>query len=328
MKTWFVTGLSGFVGGHVARQLAARGDRIRAVVRSPERISADPAWAAVQIVRGDVTDKESMREAMRDVDGVFHVAGWYKVGRRDRDVAIATNVTGTQNVLELVQELRIPKVVYTSTLAVNSDTRGLMVDETYRFTGSHISLYDETKARAHDIAMSFASRGVPVSIVQPGVVYGPGDTSSIRTTLIQYLRRRLPLVPLKTAFAWAHVDDIAAGHILAMERGETGRNYFLAGPVHTLEEALHIAEQITGIPPPRVHAPPALLRAAARAMALVERFVTVPPEYTAEGLRVIAGTTYIGDGKRARRELGWTPRPLAVGLAETLRREMELLGTT
>ena len=253
MKTWFVTGLSGFVGGHVARQLAARGDRIRAVVRSPERISADPAWAAVQIVRGDVTDKESMREAMRDVDGVFHVAGWYKVGRRDRDVAIATNVTGTQNVLELVQELRIPKVVYTSTLAVNSDTRGLMVDETYRFTGSHISLYDETKARAHDIAMSFASRGVPVSIVQPGVVYGPGDTSSIRTTLIQYLRRRLPLVPLKTAFAWAHVDDIAAGHILAMERGETGRNYFLAGPVHTLEEALRIAEQITGIPPPRVH---------------------------------------------------------------------------
>jgi nucleoside-diphosphate-sugar epimerase len=324
MKTWFVTGVSGFVGGHVARQLTARGDRVRAVVRSPERISADPASTAVHVFRGDVTDKESMREAMRAVDGAFHVAGWYKIGRKNREVAVATNVVGTRNVLELVQELRIPKVVYTSTLAVNSDTHGRMVDETYRFTGSHISLYDETKARAHDIAMSFAARGVPVSIVQPGLVYGPGDTSSIRTMLVQYLQRRLPLVPLKTAFAWGHVDDIAAGHLLAMERGEPGRNYFLAGPVHTLEEALHIAEQITGIPPPRVHAPPVLLRAAARAMSLVERFVALPPEYTAEGLRVIAGTTYIGDGERARRELGWTPRPLAVGLAETLR-EMQTL---
>src|SRR5215831_7671151 len=119
MKTWFVTGVSGFVGGHVARQLLARGDRVRAVVRSPERISADPVSAALQVFRGDVTDKESMREAMRHVDGVFHVAGWYKIGRKDRDVVVATNVVGTRNVFELVQELHLPKIVYTSTLAVN-----------------------------------------------------------------------------------------------------------------------------------------------------------------------------------------------------------------
>jgi nucleoside-diphosphate-sugar epimerase len=263
---------------------------------------------------------------MAGVDGVFHIAGWYKIGVRDKSEGRKTNVDGTRNVLELMQELRIPRGVYTSTLAVNSDTHGKLVDESYRFTGEHLTVYDRTKADAHKIAEEFIGRGLPLVIVQPGLIYGPGDTSSVRTTLIQYLKRQLPLLPKVTAYSWAHVDDIAAGHILAMEKGQAGRNYFVCGPTHTLIEAVEMAQAITGIPAPRLRVAPSVLKAMAACMGVVERGVPLPETYTNEGLRVVAGVTYLGDNAKAQRELGWHPRPLEAGLAETLEHEMKLLG--
>src|SRR5262249_46350556 len=138
--------------------------------------------AGIKLFQGDVTDKETLRAPMIGVDGVFHLAGWYKIGVRDPSPAYAINVEGTRNVLATMAELHGPKGVYASTLAVNSDTHGRVVDETYRFTGRHLSIYDATKAEAHRIAEDFITRGLPLVIVQPGVVYGPGDTSSVRTT--------------------------------------------------------------------------------------------------------------------------------------------------
>jgi nucleoside-diphosphate-sugar epimerase len=146
--------------------------------------------------------------------------------------------------------------------------------------------------------------------------------------LIDFLKRKLPVVPARTALCWAHVDDIARGHLLAMERGQIGRSYFLAGPPHTLVEAVDVASEISGIPAPRIRVSPALMKAAAWTAGLVERVVSLPPQYTAEGLGVLAGTTYIGTNGRAARELGWTPRPLREGLRETLRAEMQALGMT
>ena len=323
--TVFLTGATGFVGGVVARQLVAAGHRVRAVVRS--RASAQSVVdAGIELHEGDVANKESMRRAMTGADVVFHIAGWYKIGIRDREAAVRTNIDGTRNVLELMYELGVGKGVYTSTLAVNSDTHGQVVDETYRFTGSHITVYDETKAEAHRIAEAFIARGLPLVIVQPGLVYGPGDTSGVRTTLREFLRQKLPLLPRGTAFAWGHIEDVARGHVLAMERGTAGRNYFLAGPVHTFVEAIDLASAITGVPAPTLRVPPALLRGAAVCAGVVERFVSLPSAYTAEGLRVIAGVTYIGSNARARQELGWTARPLKDGLTETLRVEAASLG--
>jgi nucleoside-diphosphate-sugar epimerase len=322
--TVFVTGATGFVGGELVRQLAGAGHRVRAIVRTPARADALKALG-VDLFPGDVTDKETMRGPMSGADAVYHVAGWYKIGVRDKRDAFRVNVDGTRHVLELMYELGISKGVYTSTLAVNSDTGGRVVDETYRFTGRHISVYDQSKADAHRLAESWMTRGLPLVIVQPGVVYGPGDTSGIRTMFIEYLKRKMPLVPARTAFAWAHVEDIARGHILAMEKGRPGRNYFLAGPVHALTEALKMSEEICGVPAPRLHASPIVLKAAALAMTVMDKLTSVPPAYTAEGLRVIAGATYIGTNGRARRELGWTVRPLRDGLTELLRHELALL---
>ena len=322
----FLTGASGFVGGRLARQLSAAGHHVRALVRRLDR-SADLAALGVELFAGDVSAKETMRAPMTGADAVLHVAGWYKIGSRDRNAAVATNVTGTQNVLELMRDLGVPRGVYTSTLAVNSDTHGRVVDETYRFYGRHTSLYDETKAKAHALAENFIAAGLPLVIVQPGLVYGPGDNSSVRRTLIDYLTRRLPLIPKATAFSWGHVDDVARGHVLAIERGQPGRSYFLAGPSHTLEEALLMAQEITGIPPPKLRAPPSLLRGVAAIAGVLEKVMPLPASYTAEGLRVVAGVTYIGSNERARTELGWTVRPLREGLEETLRHELALLGS-
>jgi len=322
---YFVTGATGFVGGRVARQLVDAGHSVVAVVRNPSK-AGDLARLGISLHQGDVTDKASMAEAMVGVDGVYHIAGWYKIGVRDKSEGQKINVDGTRNVLELMRELRIPRGVYTSTLAVNSDTHGKLADESYRFTGQHLTVYDRTKADAHKIAEAFIRRGLPLVIVQPGLIYGPGDTSSVRTTLIQYLKRQLPLLPKVTAYSWAHVDDIAAGHILAMERGRAGQNTFVCGPTHTLIEAVEMAQAITGIPAPRLRVGPGVLKAMAAFMGVVEKVVPLPETYTYEGLRVVAGVTYIGDNAKARRELGWNPRPLEAGLAETLEHEMKLLG--
>src|SRR5262245_26376410 len=126
---YFLTGATGFIGARVARQLVEAGHQVAAVVRSPEK-AHELAAMGVAVHKGDVTDKAGMRAPMAGVDGVFHIAGWYKIGVRDKRAGEQINVEGTRNVLELMQQLSIPKGVYTSTLAINSDTHGKLVDET------------------------------------------------------------------------------------------------------------------------------------------------------------------------------------------------------
>src|SRR5260370_3850736 len=134
---FLVTGADGFVGSHVVRQLVDAGHDGIAVGRNPAK-AQEMTRLGVTIARGDVTDKESMREPMRGTDGVFHIAGWYKVGVKDKSDGAKVNIDGTRNVLELMKELSIQKGVYTSTLPVNSDTHGQLVAETDRSAVKHL----------------------------------------------------------------------------------------------------------------------------------------------------------------------------------------------
>lgn len=323
---YFVTGATGFVGGRVVRQLRAAGHDVVTVARTPAKAQG-LRDLGVEIHQGDVTNKDSMRDHMRGVDGVYHIAGWYKIGTADKDAGYATNVEGTRNVLELMRDLAIPKGVYTSTIAVFSDTGGRLVNETYRYDGPHLSVYDQTKWLAHyEVAEPLIAQGLPLVILQPGVIYGPGDTSSMRTTFIQYLQRTLPLVPKQTTFCWSHVDDIATAHLQGMAHGTAGESYIVAGPAHTLIDALTLAESITGVAAPRLRVAPAVVKGLAAAMSVVEKAVAVPEDYTSEYLCVSAGTTYIADNSKARKAWGYAPRSLATGLRETLVYEMRLLG--
>jgi nucleoside-diphosphate-sugar epimerase len=318
---YFITGATGFVGGVLARKLREQGHIVRASVRNLEKAD-DLKAIGVELFKGDVTDKESMREAMTGVDGVYHVAGWYKVGTRDKSGGETVNIQGTRNVLELMQELKIPKGVYTSTLAINSDTHGQLVDETYRFHGQHLSEYDRSKAVAHKIAEEFIAKGLPLVVVMPGAIYGPDDTSTIRINIISLLKGQLPMLPAQTKLCWAHVDDTVQGHILAMEKGRVGESYIIAGEPYKVSDIFKLASQVANKRAPLV-APHQLVKAMSIMAKPFDNFL--PETYTSEGMRIIAGVTYIGDNSKAKRELGYDPRPVRVGWPNTIQHEMSLL---
>lgn len=205
------------------------------------------------------------------------------------------------------------------------------MDESYRFdprdgNRGWLSEYDRTKWLAHyEVAEPMMRAGLPLVIVQPGLVYGPGDVGTSSILLHRYLRRQLPAAPRKAALCWGHVDDTARGHVLAMAKGRVGESYIIAGPPHTIVDALAIAERITGIPAPRLLAPPAAMRLGSALMSVVERVISLPEAYASESLRVTAGVTYLGSSEKARRELDFTARPLEAGLRETLEDELQRL---
>jgi nucleoside-diphosphate-sugar epimerase len=251
------------------------------------------------------------------------------VGARDTSQAETINVGGTRNVLEMMKELGIPRGVYTSTLTVFSDTRGQMVDERHTYPGtSFLSEYDRTKWKAHyEVALPMMQAGLPLVIVLPGLVYGPGDTSVVHEGLVNYLRGKLPMTPSGTKYCWGHVDDMAHGHLLAMERGKVGESYIIAGPKYSVVEAFALAEQISGVRAPRLHPAPWMMKATAAMIALLGTVLPLPELYSAEGIRSSAGISYLGTNEKARRELGYAPRTLEQGLPETLEYEMQQLAT-
>lgn len=325
MAKYFVTGATGFIGGELVKQLIGRGHRVVALVRAPDRAIMLKALG-VEMHAGDITDRETLKSPMSGVDGVFHVAAWYKVGVKE-PLADQINVDGTRNVLQTMRVLGIPRGVYTSTVAVFSDTRGAVPDETYRYEGPHLSQYDRTKWIAHyRVAQPKIEEGLPLTIVMPGLVYGPGDTSGMRTALVDLLRGRLPMTPARTAFCWAHVEDTARGHILAMEKGLPGETYIITGPRHTFEQSFDVAARLAKVRAPVMHPGPRTMRVMAQMMKTARRFVTLPPAMEPEALRVLAGTTYFGANDKAVRELGFTVRPLEEGLGQTLEHELRLLG--
>jgi nucleoside-diphosphate-sugar epimerase len=322
---YFVTGATGFVGGRVASRLLADGHRVSALVRSPEGTAARAlASTGADLVAGDVTDAASVRAAMTDadetqpLDGVFHLAGRYVVGDPNPGLAERINVDGTRHVFEAMDALDVPKGVYTSTLAVNSDTNGVVVDESYSHHGPHLTEYDRTKWVAHhEVVAPMATAGVPIVTVMPGVVYGPGDTSQFGALWADYLEGAVPAIPTRTAYSWGHVDDIADAHLRAMERGVPGETYIIAGESATLVAAFDIAASATGVAAPRA-VPAGVFRVLAPVAGLLERVLRLPEQYRAESLRVLGGVTYLGDNAKATRELGLTHRSLADGLSDWL----------
>ncbi|MCH8122581.1 MAG: NAD-dependent epimerase/dehydratase family protein [Bacteroidetes bacterium] len=315
---YFLTGATGFIGRRLAVRLLENGHDVSALVRKPHE-ARDLKALGADIFQGDITDRNSIAPGMQGADGIFHIAAKYQFGLRSHGKMESVNVGGTRNVLQTMRELRISKGVYTSSIIVNSDTKGTLVDETYQHDGPHLSEYARTKWEAHyRVAKSMIFEGLPLVIVLPASVYGPGDTSSIALMFKDFLRRRLPMIPSKAALSWVHVDDVVSGHVLAMEKGTVGESYILSGPTHTLVEALDEAARITRRRPPPIHLGPAMMRLAAKFSGVLEPVINIPSHYSAEALASSAGTTIIASFEKAQAELGYEPRDLRQGLKGTL----------
>ena len=316
---FFVTGATGFIGGHLAQKLIAQGHQIVCLVRSPAKAEALAKLGAT-LVAGDVSDRVAMRESMRGVDGVFHIAALYKLGIEFKAQMVTANVEGTRHVLETALEVGVPKIVYTSTVGVFGNTQGKIVDETYRVAQQGLkSEYERTKWAAHyEVAVPQQQQGAPIVIVQPGGVTGPGDTSPFNTVYEFYLNRMPVMMGQQAGITVAHVDDIVDGHLLAMEKGRSGESYILAGPSLTYRQMMDMWQSICGIPAPRVWLPGWTAGLSASLAGGLEKFLKLPMTLSSEALNVLADSTFYATADKAKRELGWQPRPIEQAFKEVL----------
>ena len=315
----FVTGGTGFTGRRVVRRLIERGYDVTCLVRRPET-AADLVNLEATLVKGDITAPESMRQGMAGADVVFHTAAWCELGLTPiaAERMARVNIDGTENVLGLAVELGVPKIVYTSTMAVLGDTHCAVVDETYRRDSPFQSAYDRTKYWAHQVAQRYIDQGAPVVIVMPSAIYGPGDPHPIARLIRLMLRRRLPIVPgADTGIAAAHVEDVAEGHILAAEKGTIGQSYILGGDLLTVGDALQIIARMAGVPAPLLLLHSNVMRPLRPLASWLEQRFPLPEMLSSETMHTL-GCTWMVTSAKAERELGYTHRSIEEGMAETI----------
>jgi nucleoside-diphosphate-sugar epimerase len=316
----FVTGGTGFIGGTVVRRLRERGDDVVCLVRSREKAEQLSALGA-QLVDGDLGDEETMRTGMEGCDAVVHAAAMYEVGipASQHPAMWEANVAGTERTMQAALQAKVPKVVYVSTCGIFGNTHGRVVDETYEHPGKEFtSYYEETKLEAHKAVKRMMEGGLPAVIVQPGGVYGPGDTSQVADLLEQFFAGKLPLLPFpELGICMTHVDDIAAGILLALDKGRAGETYVLSGPVTTMREAVETVAAISGRKAPKRAMPVALLKAMTPIGPLVGKLFGQPPNLR-ELISSADGVTFWASHEKASRELGYAPRGLEEGWRQTL----------
>lgn len=314
----FVTGGSGFIGQHVVRKLVARGYEVRALARSEHSTAVVRDLGAIP-VPGDITDTVSMRAGMAGSDLVMHLAAWYHIGAPDWMEAEAINVGGTRRVLQLAQELEIPRIVYVSTVAVFGDTKGELADETFFQGGPFLTEYDRTKWLAHyKVVMPMIEEGAPIIIAMPGFVYGPDDPG-MGSQMMRMFYRGLPVLPgADTTLTYVHVEDAAEGIVLAAEKGRLGESYILAGPAIPLGEMVDFWANLLGRRAPALRVPGTVLRPLAPLAGVVAGVAPLPGTFSEEATRMM-GVTYMARSDKARAELGWKTRPLQTGMLETFK---------
>ncbi|MEX0972573.1 MAG: NAD-dependent epimerase/dehydratase family protein [Solirubrobacterales bacterium] len=316
----FVTGATGFIGGTVARQLRERGDDVVCLVRNAGK-AGKLTELGCELVSGDLGDGAAIRAGMDGCDAVIHAAAMYEVGipAKQRPAMWEANVAGTENVLKTAGEAGVAKLVYVSTVGIFGNTHRQVVDETYEPPGKDFtSYYEETKLEAHRVAKRMIEDGLPGVIVQPGGVYGPGDTSQVADLLAEFFAGKLILMPFpEFGICLAHVDDIAAGILLALDKGHVGETYVLSGPVTTMREAIETVAAATGRKAPKHAMPVPLMKMLTPIGPLVGKLMGQPPNLR-ELISSADGVTFWAGHEKASRELGYAPRGMEEGLRQTL----------
>jgi dihydroflavonol-4-reductase len=318
--TTLVTGATGFVGSHLTRLLAARGERVRVLTRATSgRACGFDALAGVSIERviGDLREPASLAAAVRGVERVFHVAADYRLWAANPSEIYHSNVAGTRSLLAAAHDAGVRQFVYTSTVATIAvpQSGGSLPNEATRASESDmIGHYKRSKFLAEQEALQAAAGGFPVVIVNPTAPVGPADWKPTPTgkIILDFLNGKMPAY-VDTGLNLVAVEDVAQGHLLAAERGRAGERYILGGKNMTLKEILGELARIAGRRAPRVRLPHAVAFAAACAEHVFSRAVGREPQIPLDGVRMARHRMFV-DCTKAQRELGFASGPVEAAL--------------
>jgi dihydroflavonol-4-reductase len=317
--TTLVTGAAGFLGSHVARQLVARGEDVRVLMRvsSTNRAIAD---LSLEYVTGDLRDPASLDRAMRGVKRVFHVAADYRLWARRSKEIYDSNVGGTKNLLEAAKRGGIEQLIYTSTVATIAVDRPQHPNEfTDAKLGEMVGHYKRSKWMAEQEVLKAAKAGLPVIVAMPTTPVGPWDWKPTPTgkIILDFLNGKMPGY-VETGLNFVGVEECAAGHLLISEKGKVGERYLLGGENLTLKAMLDVLSNITGLPAPRLKIPHGLALGVAYANTLFSRLMGREPGIPIEGVKIARHMMFV-DASRAQRELGFKAGPVSAALERAVR---------
>jgi dihydroflavonol-4-reductase len=319
-QTALVTGASGFVGAAVARALLAAGAAVRVLVRpSSDRRNVD--GLPVEVRHGSLEDRASLETALAGCTLLFHVAADYRLWVPDPAPMFRSNVDGTRLIMEAALAAGVTRIVYTSSVAVlGLHADGTPSDETTpsRYEDM-VGAYKQSKFRAEEeVRRLVAERGLPAVIVNPSTPVGPRDVKPTPTgrLIVEAAAGRMPVF-VDTGLNIVHVDDVAAGHLLAAERGKPGERYILGGDDMTLAEILREVALLAGRAPPRIRLPHNAIVPIAVLAEAFGRMTGREPFVTLDGLKMARKTMFFSSAK-AKRELGYAPRPAREALADAV----------
>jgi farnesol dehydrogenase len=321
-NTVFVTGATGFIGTRLVNELVRRGDRVRALARSSSDVSGLQG-DGIERIQGDIQDQESLRRGMEGCRQVFHLAARAKNWARDKQEFFGPNVAGTRNVLEAAKAAGVERIVCTSTIVTLGPTPpGVVGDEDMPRATTHcFTEYEETKVVSEAELSEAARQGVPVVIVNPTRVFGPGkltEGNSVTLLIDDYRRGRLPILPNRGVNVgnYAFVDDLVQGYLLAMEKGAIGQRYILGGENASLRQFFSLVDQATGERHRQFNFP----RWAAMTYARFEKckadLLGIYPRITPGWVDTFLHDWAFSCGK-AQRELGYSITPLAEAIRNT-----------
>src|ERR1700726_1621444 len=314
-----VTGAAGFLGSHVTRQLVARGDDVRVLLRasSTNRAIAD---LPLEYVTGDLRDPASLARAMKGVKRVYHVAADYRLWAKRKQDIYDSNVGGTKNLLAAAKRADVEQLIYTSTVATIAADRPQHPNE---FTDAKleemVGHYKRSKWLAEKEALSAAKSGLPVIVAMPTTPVGPWDWKPTPTgkIIVDFLNGKLPGY-VETGLNFVGVEECAAGHLLVSEKGKPGERYLLGAENLTLKQVLDILAKITGLSAPSLKIPHGLALTAAYANTIFSRLTFREPGIPIEGVKIARHNMFV-DCSRAQRELGFRPGSVAAALERAVR---------
>jgi dihydroflavonol-4-reductase len=314
-----VTGGSGFVGAAVARALAARGAKLRLLVRkSSPRANLEGLDAEIAV--GDMRDEASVAEALKGCRYLFHVAADYRIWARDPEEIVRNNLAGVTAVMSAALAAGVERIVYTSSVATLRIPGGRPGDESGPLAPEEaIGAYKRSKVVAERrVERYVAEQGLPAVIVNPSTPMGPRDVKPTPTgrIAVEAARGRMPAY-VDTGLNIVHVDDVAEGHLQALEKGRVGERYVLGGQDASLSDMLAVIGELTGRPAPRVRLPIAPLYPLAEVAELMGRITGKEPFLTRDSLKMASHHMYFSSAK-AERELGYAARPYREALRDAI----------